>query len=140
MHKHLRNRDYQTPLQDKSIAPLKYSLSALASTETTTLSLSIATSPITPLSIYRTVSPPPPIYETTPKTYLTVADLYMRYTPLKSVKSSWIRLVTRFRTVFPTITIKDLYKKFHDKEREKSVTSTPKWTLKSLINHSALSS
>ena len=140
LHEHLRNRDCQTPLQGKSIAPPKCSLSALASAETTTLSSPVATSPMTPLPTYRTVSPPPPTYETAPKTYLTVADLYMRYAPLKSAKSSWIRPVTRSRTVFPTMTVKDLYGKFHDKEREKSVTSTPKWTLKSLTNHSALSS
>lgn len=141
LHEHLRNRDCQKSLpQGKSIAPHKSSLSALASAETTTLSSPVATSPMTPLPTYRTVSPPPPTYETAPKTYLTVADLYMRYAPLKSAKSSWIRPVTRSRTVFPTMTVKDLYGKFHDKEREKSVTSTPKWTLKSLTNHSALSS
>ena len=95
---------------------------------------------MTSLSIYRIVSSPPPIYETAPKTYLTMTDLYMRYVSLKSVKSSWIRLVTRFRIVFFIITIKNLYKKFYDKEREKLVTFIFKWTLKSLINYSALSS
>ena len=126
LYKHLRNRDCQISLQGKSITPLKYSLSALISTKTTTLSLSITISSITPLSTYRTVSPPSPTYETISKTYLTVTNLYIRYIPLKSIKFSWIRPVTRFRTVFSIITIKNLYKKFHDKERKKSVTSTPK--------------
>ena len=91
---------------------------------------SVVNSPITPLSIYRTVSLSPPIYETI-RTYLTVTDLYMRYTPLKSAKSL---LIPRFRTVLPIMTVKDLYEKFHGKEREKSVTPTPKKTPNSRTN------
>ena len=52
----------------------------------------------------------------TSKNYLTVTDLYMRYAPLKSVKFSWIRSVTRSRIVLLTLTVKDLYKKFHERQ------------------------
>ena len=56
-----------------------------------------------PLPEYRAVSPSPPTYETASKNYLTMADLYMRYAPLKSAKSKsakeWIRpMATRSRT------------------------------------------
>ena len=40
----------------------------------------------------------------------------MRYAPLKSVKSSWIRPVTRSRTVLLTLIVKDLYEKFHERQ------------------------
>ena len=46
----------------------------------------------------------------------------MRYSPLKSVKFSEIRLpITRFRIILPTLTVKNLYKKFHDKERKENL-------------------
>ena len=43
------------------------------------------TRPATPPPTYRAVSPPPPVYQATPKAYLTVQDLYMRYASLKFI-------------------------------------------------------
>ena len=115
----------------KSIAPYKY----IATLKTSPSS--------SPLSEYRAVSPPSPIYEniTTsvtpppPKTYLTVTDLYMRYAPLKSVKTLWIRLMnTRFRTILFTLIVQDLYDKFH----EKPINFTYSKTSNSLINKNSL--
>ena len=65
--------------------------------------------PTTPLLAYRSTSPRPPTYQATPKAYLTIDDLYMRYAPLKSIRP--VRLIT----VLPTLTIHDLYAKFYSK-------------------------
>ncbi|CAF9943111.1 MAG: Baculoviral IAP repeat-containing protein 5, partial [Alectoria fallacina] len=103
----------------KSLTPHKSSLSALAPVES---SLPSATPPPT----YRAISPPPPTYEPYKKPYLTVADLYMRYAPLSRPPSS---KATRTMTVLPTMSMQDLYEKFHDKE--KRVIPTPSGTLDS---------
>ena len=142
LHEHLRNECQNSTSQGKSKAPHKSSLSSLIIAESTTSSAECATSsPLSALPEYRAVSPSPPTYETASKNYLTVADLYMRYAPLKSavssrirhppitcksVKSSWIRPVTCSTTVLPTLTVKDLYEKFHGKENP--VISAVKWT------------
>ena len=118
----------------KSIAPHKSSVSALTHVENTPPKIS-ATPPTTPPPIYRAVSPPPPTYQTiTPKTYLTIADLYMRYAPIKSAHSR--PTTTRTMSVLPTMSIQDLYKQFG---KEKSIISTPNKTLDSSTNRNATS-
>ena len=46
-----------------------------------------ATPPATPPPTYRVVSPPPPAYKAK-KAYLTIEDLYMRYAPLRAIRSA----------------------------------------------------
>ena len=75
---------------------------------------------------YRTISPPPPIYQTT-KPYLIVADLYMRYASLSKPQAR--SKITRTMTVLPTMSIQNLYEKFHGKE--KRIIPTPSRTLDS---------
>ena len=123
LHEHLRNECQNSTSQGKSKAPHKSNLSPLITAESITPSAECATSsPPSALPEYRAVSPSPPTYETASKNYLTVADLYMRYAPLKSAVSSRIRHppITCFRTVLPTLTVNDLYKKFHRKERKEN--------------------
>ena len=103
------------PLQKASPATPKFATPSLASAET----------PISPLPEYRAISPSPPTYK--PRTYLTVDDLYMRYAPLKSIKRS---TRTRPVTVLPTLTVKDLYKRF-EKRTEKPHSSIAKYAAKS---------
>ena len=86
-----------------------------------------ASGPVTPPPTYRAVSPPPPTYET--KNYLTMADLYMRYAPLKSAKSKSVQssssfhpMATRSRTILPSLTVQDLYERF-----KKPVVRAAKW-------------
>ncbi len=70
----------------KSQLPLKCSASSLLTGETTS-SAGVTplppSRPVTPPPTYRATSPPPPAYQP-PKNYLTVADLYKRYSPLKA--------------------------------------------------------
>lgn len=119
---------------------------ALTSTTPATkifLSIISSISPISPLLVYRTISPPPPIYEiATPKTYLTINDLYIRYVPLKYVKPSHF-MVTRLITtryihstiILSIMTIHNLYRMF-----EKSVTCVSNEVSASLINRNAANS
>ena len=77
----------------------------------------------TPLSTYRSVSPPPPTYEiATPKTCLTIADLYMRYASSSKLQAR--SKITRIITVLPIMFIQDLYKKFHNKKKRVILTSS----------------
>ncbi|CAD6584106.1 MAG: hypothetical protein ASARMPRED_001598 [Alectoria sarmentosa] len=118
----------------KSISPHKFSLSALIPAESTIPETLLST----PLPAYRAMSPPPPTYETaTPKAYLTIADLYMRYAPLKSIKSTHSRpTTTRTISVLPTMSIQDLYKRF---DKEKRVIPTPNKAHDSPTNQNAAS-
>ncbi|CAF9921791.1 MAG: hypothetical protein ALECFALPRED_001876 [Alectoria fallacina] len=114
----------------KSIAPHKSSLSTLAPVESiapkATIIAGLSLPSANPPPTYRAISPPPPTYEPYKKPYLTVADLYMRYAPLSRPPSS---KATRTMTVLPTMSMQDLYEKFHDKE--KRVIPTPNNTLDS---------
>ncbi|CAD6593570.1 MAG: hypothetical protein ASARMPRED_007681, partial [Alectoria sarmentosa] len=120
----------------KSIAPHKFNLSTLTHVENAPLRNSAAP-PATPPPTYRAISSPPPIYQAT-KPYLTVADLYMRYAPLKSIESAHSRPTTTLPTVIlPIMSMRDLYKMFHDKE--KSVIPTSNRTLDPPANQNAAS-
>ncbi|CAF9941899.1 MAG: hypothetical protein ALECFALPRED_009376 [Alectoria fallacina] len=77
----------------------------------------------TPLPVYRSVSSSSPTYEPYKEPYLTVADLYMRYVPLSKLQTR-NKTTRRITTVLPTMSMQDLYEKFHDKE--KRVIPTPK--------------
>ena len=144
LHEHLRSREYIIAISSsviKSKAPHNFSLSALTSAESVS-SISIILL-FSPLPKYRAVSPSLPIYETTAvtlKNHLIVADLYMRYASLKLVKSikfSWIRSVaTGFITVLSILTVKDLYKKFH--EKKKLVIFIAKCVSNSSVNQNSL--
>ena len=119
LHEHLRNEYQNSTSQGKSKAPHKSSLSPLIIAESTTSSAECVTSsPPSALPEYRAVLPSSPTYETASKNYLTVTNLYMRYASLKSVVFSRIRhsLITCFRTVLFILTVKNLYKKFYEKE------------------------
>ena len=90
-----------------------------------------APGPVTPPPTYRAVSPSPPTYEPASKTYLTMADLYMRYAPRKSVKSmhSASKPVSKPASY---LTIQDLYERF-----KKPVVRAAKWDPGYLINRSS---
>ena len=137
LHEHLRNRECTAAILSssitKSIAPHKSSLSALTPAESTSSEV-IPLLLSSPLPEYRTVSSLLPTYETVSKNYLTVADLYMRYAPLKSVKSSR-SVATRFMAV-PILIVKDLYEKFHGKK--KPAISTAKCASDSSVNQNPL--
>lgn len=87
-------------------------------------------SPISPLLLYRVVSFSLLIYEITiSKTYLITDDLYIKYAPLKYVKSiKSISYITRTTIILPIIIIHDLYKRF-----EKLIIFIIKWIPKSLV-------
>ena len=111
----------------KSISPRKSSLSALIPAESVSSTLIISV--FSPLSEYRAVSSSLSIYKTTAvtlKNYLIVTDLYMRYAPLKSIrlvksikfiKFLWIRFVTTSFKTISILIVKDLYERFHRKEK-----------------------
>ncbi len=98
----------------KSAAPQKCSASSLPTSETIFSSADVTplppSRPVTPPPTYRTTSPPPPAYQP-PKNYLTVADLYKRYSPLIATdppqKSARKAISSR-----AYLTIQDLYEKF----------------------------
>ena len=94
------------------IALLAYQITPQAVTsrlDTSRLATSSSTYRVISPSIYRAVSPLSSIYEI--KNYLIMADLYMRYAPLKSVKfidsasKSVLKLISY-------LTMEDLYKRF----------------------------
>ncbi|CAF9943623.1 MAG: hypothetical protein ALECFALPRED_000801, partial [Alectoria fallacina] len=103
----------------KSITFHQSDLSALTHVENISSKTSITPS-TTPPPTYRAISPSPPTYESYKKPYLTVADLYMRYAPLSRPPST----TTRTITVLPTMSMQDLYEKFHDKEKRVIPTSS----------------
>ena len=85
----------------RSPTPSKSSVTPLASTEKSSS-----------LPTYRSISPSPPAY--TSRSYLTIDDLYMRYAPLKHTR--YARQPARQHvTVSPTLTVHDLYERFHGK-------------------------
>ena len=127
----------------KSISFHKSSLSALISVESISLkatkaakfSLSVISS-TTSSSTYRAVSPPSLTYEIVSKFYLTIADLYMRYAPLKSIKSTHFRFtITRIMIVLPIMFMQNLYEKFYNKK--KLIIPTSSKTLNSPIKQYA---
>ncbi len=127
----------------KSKAPHDYSVLALASVESTSEatrarvrpataispSKSVtplpSSKPVTPPPTYRAISPPPPAYQP-PKNYLTVADLYKRYSPLK-VTYSPQKSTQKATAPRAYLTIQDLYEKFGKRP-------PVKWTPKSSAN------
>ncbi len=117
----------------KSQPPPKYSASSLLSSKTT--SSAAPSRPVTPPPTYRAMSPSPPAYQPK-KNYLTVADLYVRYAPLKSVLSATkgTRSATQKTTASRAyLTIQNLYERFSQKTR----SSTFKWAPKSSANSKA---
>ncbi len=110
----------------KSQLPLKCSASSLLTGETTS-SAGVTTlppsRPVTPPPTYRATSPPPPAYQP-PKNYLTVADLYKRYSPLKATcaPQKSIQKATASRAY---LTVQDLYEKFGKKPHSSTVQRTP---------------
>ena len=92
------------PLQDLHTLPASKTSAALIATTSSHLLIEIShptetssprsvipivpvTLPATPPPTYRVVSPPPPAYKAT-KAYLTIEDLYMRYAPLRALRSA----------------------------------------------------
>ncbi len=110
----------------KSQPPPKYSASSLLSSETTSSAAPLRS--VTPPSAYRAPSPSPPAYQAAPKNYLTVADLYVRYAPLKSMLSTakGSHSATQKTTVSRAyLTVQDLYEKFGKKPHSSTVQRTP---------------
>ena len=102
------------------------------SSEIRTLTTIAFTPSTTSPPTYRAISPPSPIYQAT-KLYLTIADLYMRYAPLKSINSMHFRpTITRPTMILSIISMQNLYEKFHDKK--KRVIPTPNRILNSSTN------
>ncbi len=117
----------------KSQLPPKRSASSLLSSETTssppTTSRAATSRPTCPRSAtpppiyrstsppptYRTISPPPPAYQPK-KNYLTVADLYKRYEPLKSTCPAQKTTASR-----AYLTVQDLYEKFGNEPHSDTV-------------------
>ncbi len=122
----------------KSQPPFKYSASSLLTSETTSPAGETplpASRPVTPPPTYRAMSPSPPAYQPK-KNYLTVADLYVRYAPLKSVLSATkgTRSATQKTTASRAyLTIQNLYERFSQKTR----SSTFRWAPKSSANSKA---
>ncbi len=117
----------------KSQLPLKCSASSLLTSETT--SSAAPSRPVTPPPTYRAMSPSPPAYQPK-KNYLTVANLYVQYAPLKSVLSATkgTRSATQKTTASRAyLTIQNLYERFSQKTR----SSTFKWAPKSSANSKA---
>ena len=140
LHDHVRNHECATTSSSaikitrpittstsatKSISSHKSNLSALTPIENIALKTTITLS--SPLPTYRSVSPPSPTYEPYKKPYLTIADLYMRYAPLSKLQAR--NKATRIMIILPTMSMQDLYKKFHDKE--KPIIPIPNKTLDS---------
>ncbi len=110
----------------KSQPPPKYSASSLLSSETTSSAAPLRS--VTPPPAYRATSPSPPAYQAAPKNYLTVADLYVRYAPLKSMLSTakGSHSATQKTTVSRAyLTVQDLYEKFGKKPHSSTVQRTP---------------
>ena len=91
--------------------------------------------PATPPPTYRAVSPPPPIYQATPKAYLTVQNLYMRYAPLKSIHPA--KLAPKSTRIASYLTVQDLCKRF-EQSSKKPHSGTAKWTPISSANRTAV--
>ena len=94
----------------KSIMFYKSSLSAFVFVKTSTS-----------LSAYRFVSSPSFIYESYKKSYLMVADLYIRYALLS--KPSFNK-ITRIIIMLFIMFMQNLYEKFYNKEKSISFTSS----------------
>ena len=95
-------------------------LSSESTTATPTCSansVSASETPTTPPPTYRAISPAPPTYQSIkPRDYLTINDLFMRYAPLKRIKSGQPSRLTS--KVLPTITIQDLYHRFEKQQKQ----------------------
>ena len=85
-----------------------------------------ATPPATPPPTYRAISPPPPAYKAAKKAYLTIEDLYMRYAPLRalrSVRQSAHQSACSKATAAPSyLTIHDLFRRFGKRTSAKSMS------------------
>ncbi len=106
----------------KSQPPPKYSASSLLSSETTSSAAPLRS--VTPPPAYRATSPSPPAYQAAPKNYLTVADLYVRYAPLKSMLSTakGSHSATQKTTVSRAyLTVQDLYETFGNEPHSDTV-------------------
>ena len=123
-----------TPLSVNQVTP-QASLSAdSVTTQAATPATLITSRSVTPPPTYRAVSPAPPTYETTSKNYLTMADLYMRYAPLKTAKSKSVQssssfhsIATRSRTMLPTLSVQDLYMRYAPLKSAKSNSAKTSW-------------
>ena len=75
-----------------------------------------ATPPATPPPTYRAVSPPPPAYKAAKKAYLTIEDLYMRYAPLRALRSvrqsAYQSAYSKATATSSYLTIHDLFRRF----------------------------
>ena len=100
----------------KSIAPYKFNLSTFVFVESIVLKVTI----IIKLSLssnsfftYRAISPLFFIYKPYKKSYLTIADLYMRYVSLSKPSFIIIRIIIMLSIMF----MQNLYKKFYNKKK-----------------------
>ena len=93
-----------------------------------------ATPPATPPPTYRAISPPPPAYKAT-KAYLTIEDLYMRYAPLKALRSArqsaHQSACSKATRVSSYLTINDLFRRFSKRTSAKSGPAADKPASKS---------
>ena len=94
-----------------------------------------ATPPATPPPTYRAVSPPPPAYKAAKKAYLTIEDLYMRYAPLKALRSArqsaHQSAYSKATRVSGYLTIHDLFRRFSKRTSAKSGPAADKPASKS---------
>ena len=112
----------------KSTLPLEFAVTPLVSLKNAPPSPAIST---LSLPAYRAFSPSPPTY-VKPRDYLTIDDLYMKYAPLKHIRSSYS---TRPRVTLPVMTMQDLFEKFREKtplNTAKAGFNPAKWTKKPL--------
>ena len=85
-----------------------------------------ATPLATPPPTYRAVSPPPPAYKAAKKAYLTIEDLYMRYAPLRALrsvrKSAHQSVCSNATATSSYLTIHDLFRRFGKRTSAKSIS------------------
>ena len=94
-----------------------------------------ATPPATPPPIYRAVLPPPPAYKAAKKAYLTVEDLYIRYAPLRALRSvrqsAHQSACSKATRVSSYLTIHNLFRRFSKRTSAKSGPAADKPASKS---------
>ena len=105
----------------KSISFHKFNLSTLASVESIIFKITITSVFLSSTSLltYRFVSFSPFTYKLYKKSYLTIADLYIRYVSLNRPS---FNKVTRIMTMLFVMFMQDLYEKFYDKKKRVILT------------------
>ena len=92
-----------------------------------------ATPPATPPPTYRAVSAPPPAYKAAKKAYLTIEDLYMRYAPLKALRSArqsaHQSACSKATATSSYLTIHDLFRRFSKRTSAKSMSKQYRYVL-----------